>query len=130
MNDVVDRRSKTTSPDLQQQRKMILAAVALLLSHYFLLEVPAEIKKAQTRDWVDNLIEFGAELVGAACREWLRERSRRPMIADIRKLCIALEMERQRSTMPPIPESHREVQLRTAPKPWVNPQQQRMQHEG
>ena len=131
MSDVVDLQPKTTSPDLQQQRKMILPAVALLLSHYFLPDVPAEIKKAQARDWVDNLIEFGAELVGAACREWLREHSRRPMIADIRKQCLAIEAERQqRAAPPPVPASHRVVQLRPAPKPWISPEQERMRREG
>jgi hypothetical protein len=39
-------------------------------------------------DWMTDLREFGAEIVSKACGEWRRSQTRRPTIAEIRKLCI------------------------------------------
>jgi len=82
---------KITLPDLLQQRKMTSASIALLLSHYFVPETPKEIKQAQAKDWLDDLIEFGTDVIQAACREWRRSRSHRPTPADIRKLALEIQ---------------------------------------
>ncbi len=39
-------------------------------------------------DWVTDLTEFAPQTVARACAEWRRSQSKRPTIADIRKLCI------------------------------------------
>ncbi len=39
-------------------------------------------------DWLSDLREFGPDTVSRACGEWRRTQTRRPTIADIRKLCI------------------------------------------
>ena len=41
-------------------------------------------------DWLEDLAEFGPEIVAAACREWRRKPGgKRPTPGDIRALCIA-----------------------------------------
>lgn len=46
-----------------------------------------EARAAMAEDWVNDLAEFGADIVSGACGEWRRTQARRPTIADIRKLC-------------------------------------------
>lgn len=50
------------------------------------------------QDWIDDLVEFGAAAAAQACGEWRRTQTRKPLPADIRKLCIeaeAVEQERE-----------------------------------
>jgi len=82
---------------------MIAASITLLLSHYYTPDVSPELQKAQAKDWLDDLSEFGAELVAEACQQWRREHSRRPTIAGMRKMCAASMMMREAQSRPPTP---------------------------
>lgn len=57
--------------------------------------MPAIMREAQALDWLDDLREFGAEIVSVACMEWRRSQTKRPTPAEIRRLCIE-EQNRQR----------------------------------
>lgn len=47
------------------------------------------LRTAMARDWVSDLREFGAVTVAKACADWRQTESKKPAIADIRKLCFA-----------------------------------------
>jgi hypothetical protein len=51
-------------------------------------------RRSIAADWLDDLGEFGPELVGIACRDWRRMAIRRPTPADIRALCVAEQRAR------------------------------------
>ena len=100
---VVTLQQRTSTPVLQQQRESILAAVTRLLSHYWIPDLSKEIRKQQGEDWLEDLIEFGPEVVANACREWRRLESRRPTIADIRRLAIEEQARERPPRAPPRP---------------------------
>src|SRR4051794_19814370 len=92
---VVNLHTRTTSLDLRQRRAAIAASIALLLSHYYLPDVSEEVRTAQAKDWLDDLVDFSAEIVASACQDWRRTQNRRPTIADIRGLCFREREERR-----------------------------------
>lgn len=84
-------RHSTQSPDDDRE---IAGIVARLLLHYF---TPADLsesaRQAMARDWLDDLREFGPQIVADACAEWRHKPGgHRPTPGDIRVLCV----ERQR----------------------------------
>lgn len=58
------------------------------MSHYWAANEDPRLRAAIAADWLDDLREFDAEWVRAACRDWRRSQSKRPTIADIRSRCI------------------------------------------
>lgn len=68
--------------------RQIASLVARLLSHFWTADDPPAMREAQIGDWIEDLIQFGPDTVSRACGEWRRTQSKRPTIADIRKLCI------------------------------------------
>ena len=81
--------------------------VTKLLSHYWTSEEHAAARQAQVEDWIDDLVEFGSGVVQEACAEWRRSETRRPLPADIRKLCAEERDRREwratRALPPPAP---------------------------
>ena len=81
--------------------------VAALLSHYYQPDVAADARIMADRDWVEALAGIPAWAVGKACSEWVREESRRPAPADIRRLALA-KLDRVRAEQahraPAVPE--------------------------
>ena len=75
---------KPTSPATVSAISLL---VTKLLSHYWTAEEHAAARQAQVEDWIDDLVEFGSGVVQVACTEWRRTEHRRPLPADIRKLC-------------------------------------------
>ena len=131
MTNVVDLLETTLSRNSPQQRKMIAASIALLLSHYYVPDVSPELQKAQAKDWLDDLSEFGAELVAEACREWRRERNRRPTIADMRNVCTAITIRRDAELRPPAERYVRPVRPFVQPVAFrPNPNHEQMRREG
>ena len=69
--------------------------IARLLLHFW---TPQDLsdgaRKAMAEDWLNDLREFGPEIVSIACGEWRRAQTKRPAIADIRRLCIEQQRER------------------------------------
>ncbi|MDE2019718.1 MAG: hypothetical protein KGJ13_05235 [Patescibacteria group bacterium] len=45
-------------------------------------------RAAQLNDWLDDLEIFSPLVVEKSCREWRRMNTKRPLIADIRRLCV------------------------------------------
>ena len=86
MTNVVDLPKKKPSTALQDQRASILGQVLVLLTHYYMPDLPEEIREAQANDWFEDLAEFGPGVVEVACRQWRRMESWRPTPADIRDL--------------------------------------------
>lgn len=62
--------------------------------------------RAQLADvWISDFIEFDAEVVADACREWRHGQTRRPSIAELRAICRegqdTANWKRQRALPPP-----------------------------
>ena len=74
---------------MHSQQANSAALIGRLLAHYWTTNEPQEVRRAIAEDWLEDLGEFPAEVVEAACREWRQTQSRRPTPADIRTLCIA-----------------------------------------
>lgn len=85
----------------------IAALIARLLLHFWTPQDLSEgARKAMAQDWLTDLREFGPTIVAAACTNWRRSESRRPTIADIRRLCIGEQFARRppKPVLPPPPE--------------------------
>lgn len=82
------------------------------MSHYWASDTPTEIRREMAMDWLDDLREFGPDIVSGACGAWRRSQTRRPTPADIRALCIR---EREEHSSPsdhlalPSPEQRRSL---------------------
>ena len=83
--------STRSSPEMLAE---LSAMVSKLLSHYWTADDPPTLRKAQIADWLEDLREFPLGIVANAIREWRHAQTRRPTIADIRKLCIAEQWQR------------------------------------
>lgn len=56
-------------------------------------------RQSQMMDWITDLEEFGPQVVTDACAEWRRGSEKKPLIAQIRKIC--LEMKPRPLALPP-----------------------------
>ncbi len=75
---------------------MELAAITTrLISHYWTANDDPRMRQAQIEDWIDDLIEFDVPVVTQVCQEWRRTQTRRPLPADIRRMCIELQCQQQ-----------------------------------
>jgi hypothetical protein len=84
--------------------------IARLMSHYWTADDPPEIRRAQAEDWIDDLVEYGPDVVAIACGEWRRTKTRRPTPAEIRMLAIAAQRERaELSDVPQITDGERQA---------------------
>ncbi len=100
------------SPMRSETDRQIASLIARLLSHFWATGEPESLRREQAHDWLDDLREYGPETVSRACGEWRRMQSRRPTIADIRKLCVEYrEMYK--------PEQKYRSRL-TGPLDWIN----------
>src|SRR5690348_10072598 len=88
--DIIDLPRQISPKGSTAQPERIAKAVFSLLSHYWTANDPAEIREAQAADWLEDLIEFPAQQVMAACRQWRRTSNRRPTPYDIRSLCFSM----------------------------------------
>ncbi len=71
------------------------------MSHYWTADDHPAVRQAQIEDWLEDLCEFGVELVRFACADWRRSQTRRPTPADIRLLAIAEHRRRNPTPDPP-----------------------------
>lgn len=78
-----------------------------LLSHYYQPDTDPAVVRMMAADWWDVLGAFQRQAVEQACREWLRDGTRRPAPADIRAL-VGKQLARQHVSLPPPPEPERE----------------------
>ena len=62
-------------------------AVATLLTHFYTADLPKAVYAAISADWVSCLSEFPAWAIEAARTDWLKAERRKPLPADIVKLC-------------------------------------------
>lgn len=67
----------------------ITARVTVLLSHYFVPDLPVAAQRAVLTDWVDALADFPWWAIQKACAEWLKTERRKPTPADIVLRCEA-----------------------------------------
>ena len=75
--------------------RQIAGLIGRLLVHYWTENMPASMREAQALDWLEDLREFGPELVSEACLAWRRQPGgKRPTPGDIRALCIRERQER------------------------------------
>jgi hypothetical protein len=70
--------------------RLIAERISTLLSHFWTADDPPAIREAQLGDWIEDLQEFPASIVASACQEWRRGQIKRPLIADIRHLCVEM----------------------------------------
>ena len=71
-------------------RGKLSARVTILLSHYFVPDLPVAAQTAVIEDWVAALAEFPWWAIEQACGEWLRTQRRKPTPADIVDICGAV----------------------------------------
>lgn len=77
-------------PKSEQERRELAEMISRLLSHYWTPDDDPAIRRAQMRDWIEDLSEFPLALVAEACRDWRRQPGgRRPTPGDIYQLCAA-----------------------------------------
>jgi hypothetical protein len=106
--------------------------VAKLLSHYWTAADPAEVRQAQLKDWVDDLLEFGPEIAEEACTRWRRQPGgRRPTPGDIRTLAIEEQQDRQaRDALPAAEDKQRREEAEKVRKQHAEAKNREMQLEG
>lgn len=61
--------------------------IAMLLSHYWAANEDDALRRAQLRDWLNDLKDYPLQVVVDACSAWRRIEERKPTIAGIRKMC-------------------------------------------
>jgi len=91
-----------------------MGRVATMLSHFYVSPMSEAEARAVANDWADALGEFPQWAVDEACRDWLRNHTRKPTIADIRGLCVhhfaVVDFTRQKAMRGPVESRVREVQ--------------------
>ncbi len=101
MDDASSPPGKSSFSDLPKRRKEISGLIARLLNHYWTADDDPAMRRVQAEDWINDLVEFEAEDVQNACREWRQNQTRRPTPADIRLLAIAEHRRRNPVPDPP-----------------------------
>ena len=95
MPDQVHRPTSTPdspSPSVGSNNlRLIGERVATLLGHFWTPADSPELRSLVAGDWLNDLREFPAATVAEACQMWRRTETRKPTIADIRKLCIEVQ---------------------------------------
>lgn len=91
--------------DLRQRRATTASLISRLMNHYWTMDDPPAIRRAQAEDWIADLVEFAPAMIEAACVEWRRTETRRPTIADIRQRCIAAAFAEQERRLLRSPEA-------------------------
>jgi len=76
--------------DYQAHGEFIAGAVYSLLAHYFDPKHANDVIEITAADWVDTLEPFSAECITEARRRWIANETRRPVPADIKKLCFQI----------------------------------------
>lgn len=91
------RRKQQHSSTSQDNDRQVAATIARLLLHYWAPgELSDEARRAMAADWLEDLSEFGPEIVANACREWRRRPiNRRPLPGEIRAICIEQQTKAQ-----------------------------------
>lgn len=67
----------------------IAARVAVLLAHFWVSDMTPGMQRAVADDWINVLGEFPITAIIAACENWLKSATRRPVPADIFARCAA-----------------------------------------
>ena len=83
--------SPSKSLSSETERKTIAATVSTLLSHYWTGDEDPRVRALQIADWVSDLQRFGGEIVSRACAEWRTTETRRPVPADLYRLCCGYD---------------------------------------
>jgi len=86
-----------------------------LLSHYYQPDTDPAVVRAMAADWWDVLGAFPRDAIERACREWLREGTRRPAPGEIRALVVR-ELAAQRLALPPPPPPPEPERERVSPE--------------
>ena len=94
----------------------IAGEITRLMSHYWTANEDTRLRAALANDWLEDLRGFPAHVVANACVEWRRGQTRRPTIADIRKLCLEQRPigERHVALPSPLPETAAQLAARIA----------------
>ena len=74
-------------------RRQKAAMVSRLLSHFWTADDHPEMRAGQIEDWLTDLGGYSLDVLAEACARWRIAESRRPTIADIHKLCVAVQQE-------------------------------------
>lgn len=71
-----------------ENRTRIAGLISRLLSHFWAANEDSRLRAAIAQDWLSDMGEFHESVVAEACQEWRRAETKRPTIADIRRLCM------------------------------------------
>lgn len=72
--------------------------------------MPEALQAMVASDWLDDLGEFPAPMVGEACQIWRRTERRKPTPADIRSICIDLRSDAEERSRPRLPKPSEDVE--------------------
>src|SRR5487761_2651559 len=80
----------SSSPQSEQyaNSRKIGAEIAILLNLFWKADEPQAVRDATMKAWIEDLADFSAATVASACKDWRRNHTKRPHIADIRQLCV------------------------------------------
>ncbi len=105
--------------------------IARLLLHFWTpQELSDESRRAMAEDWVGDLAGFDPDTVSRACGEWRIAQSKRPTIADIRRLCIEDEAMRAEQNRPAAPSPYASPAYREERNEKMDQRDRSMQLEG
>lgn len=83
--------------DQNQHRKWVASRIAVLLSHYFNTD-DAALLRGQAADWVQIMMPYSKDEIGAACRDYLEtEERKRPTPACIRNRILKARAAKARA---------------------------------
>lgn len=96
----------------RENRTRIAAHISRHLSHFWAANEDSRLRAAIAQDWLADMGEFHESVVAEACQEWRRAETKRPTIADIRKLCMeATHAPEQGATPRAVHDGHAAEQL-------------------
>jgi hypothetical protein len=69
----------------------ISETIARLMTHYWTADDHPAVRQAQIEDWLEDMVEFGPEIVRQACAEWRQTQTRRPTPAELRTITAQIQ---------------------------------------
>ena len=92
------RNSSKAPSEALKRDKLIAEQIWRLMTHYWIADDSSEVRQAQIEDWLEDMAEFGPEIVRQACAEWRQTQTRRPAPAELRT--IAVQIRRRQNPEP------------------------------
>jgi hypothetical protein len=90
-NQLPQRNSSKAPTEPLRQEKLVAEQIWRLMTHYWTADDHPAVRQAQIDDWLDDMTEFGPEIVRQACAEWRQTQTRRPTPAELRAIAAQIQ---------------------------------------